>query len=482
MKTRYTFLVLLGLSLSDVSFGTVRQVPSAYSTIQAAINASVNGDTVLVAPGTYQENIIFRGKQIVVTSHYAINADPSYIPGTIIDGSNPSNSDSGSVVRIVNGEDSTAVLQGFTLTGGHGTLWEDEHGQPNRYWEGGGILIALSSPTIRHNIIRNNNVNRTGGTSTGGGGIRLGDGAPRILNNIIINNAGMYGGGLVSNYAAPIVRNNIVAYNVVSPAVAGLPTYGGGGLWFNGNVQGNRIENNTIVGNSATGTGGSAGGRGGGLIAVFGATITTRNNIVWGNTQTTGAQLAAPGSVANVSYSDVEGGFAGVGNIDLNPTFADTSFYLMTGSPCIDAGDTAVAFNDREDPGNPGNALWPSRGVLRNDMGAYGGPRAAILNGFLTSVPDVGDKLTPQTFSLLQNYPNPFNPATIIEFQIPQSGFVSLRVFDVLGREVATLVDDAKSPGNYSVRWDATAAGSGTYFARLESNGKSQITKMLLIR
>src|SRR5437867_3374851 len=259
MNEKVTVLFLVFL-LAYPALSTVRMVPATYPTIQSAINASVNGDTVLVAPGSYLENIVFRGKRIVVTSRYALNSDPAYILSTIINGSSPSHPDSGSCVRFVNNEDSSAVLQGFTLTGGYGTLWDDEHGPGNHYWEGGGVLIALSSPTIKNNIIRNNNVNRPGGVSTGGGGIRLGDGAPRILNNIIMNNAGMYGGGIVSNFASPIISNNIIINNVVSPAISGQPTYGGGGLWVNGSVAGNRIENNTIVGNSATGSGGSAAG------------------------------------------------------------------------------------------------------------------------------------------------------------------------------------------------------------------------------
>lgn len=475
-----SLIVMLAVCLGT-SKGTVRNVPGTYATIQAAINASVHGDTVLVAPGTYTENIVFRGKNIVVTSRFVLNSDPIYIQSTIINGGTPAFADSGSCVRIVNGEDSTAVLQGFTLTGGYGTLWQDEHG-PGRYWEGGGVFIALSSPTIKFNIIRNNNVNRTGGASTGGGGIRLGDGAPRILNNIIIGNAGMYGGGIVSNYASPTVRNNIIAYNIVSQGVAG-PTYGGGGLWFNGAVAGNKIENNTIVGNSSTG-GGSSGaqGRGGGMIAVFGATITTRNNVVWGNTQTTGGQVAAVSATALVTYSDIEGGFAGQGNMNLLPQFADTSFYLSSGSPCIDAGDTSAAFNDPPDPGNPALARWPARGGLRNDVGAYGGPLSRIIASVLTGVEEQRGENNPKEFMLLQNYPNPFNPTTSISYQLPTSGSVSLKVYDVLGREVATLVDGMKQRGTNTVTWDARGKASGIYIYKLTAGEYSALKKMILMK
>lgn len=98
-----------------------------------------------------------------------------------------------------------------------------------------------------------------------------------------------------------------------------------------------------------------------------------------------------------------------------------------------------------------------------------------------TEVAQVSSEI-PETFNLEQNYPNPFNPTTTIRFEIPYSGFVTLTIYDVLGCEVATLMNEETSPGTYSVRWDATTLGSGMYFARLESNGKHQVTKMILMR
>ncbi len=114
------FLVLFVFSLSNAN--TIK-VPQDFTTIQGAINASTNGDTVLVASGTYYENINFNGKNIVLTSNYGITGDASYIKSTIINGSTPAHPDTASCVRIISGEDSTAVLQGFTLTGGKGTKW-----------------------------------------------------------------------------------------------------------------------------------------------------------------------------------------------------------------------------------------------------------------------------------------------------------------------------------------------------------------------
>ncbi|MGH2569266.1 MAG: T9SS type A sorting domain-containing protein, partial [Bacteroidota bacterium] len=82
----------------------------------------------------------------------------------------------------------------------------------------------------------------------------------------------------------------------------------------------------------------------------------------------------------------------------------------------------------------------------------------------------------------LSTYPNPFNPSTRFEYRVAQAGFVSLKIYDLLGREVAVLVNEEKQPGAYSVVWNAGAMPSGVYFSRLESNGKSLIRKLLLVR
>lgn len=88
----------------------------------------------------------------------------------------------------------------------------------------------------------------------------------------------------------------------------------------------------------------------------------------------------------------------------------------------------------------------------------------------------------PNSYSLHQNYPNPFNPTTRIEFAIPKQGFVNLKIYDILGREVKVLVNEVKTPGNYSVDFNAAELSSGVYFYRLESNGFTDIKKMMLIK
>jgi hypothetical protein len=133
----------------------VLAVPSQYGTIQLAIDSARRGDTVLVARGRYYENIRFKGRGIVLTSQFARTRDLADIEQTIIDGSRPRHADTASVVMFVNQEDSMAVLQGFTITGGKGTVWLDA--KDHAYFrEGGGILCELSSPTIRFNYIIDN--------------------------------------------------------------------------------------------------------------------------------------------------------------------------------------------------------------------------------------------------------------------------------------------------------------------------------------
>ena len=88
----------------------------------------------------------------------------------------------------------------------------------------------------------------------------------------------------------------------------------------------------------------------------------------------------------------------------------------------------------------------------------------------------------PQTFSLEQNYPNPFNPSTTIRYQIPKAGFVKLKVFDILGNEITTLVNEYKMPSNYQVIFDGSKYASGVYFYQLVVNNFVSIKKMILLK
>lgn len=361
-------LLLLTLFLFPLfASAAVRAVPGSYTTIQAAIIASVNGDTVLVERGTYFENINYRGRNIVVMSRYGLTHDITDIIGTVINGSKPVNADSASVVLFINHEDSSAVLMGFTITGGKGTAWPDEH-SAGTFIEGGGILAAFASPRILHNLIINNEAvtTRNGIISAGGGGIRVGDGNPTIANNVIMNNRGRYGAGVVANYTGVIIRNNIIVGNV------GGGDYGGGGIWLNGpGPKPKFIENNTIIGNQSLSDGGGL------LFYDNTATAAVRNNILWGNIAVSAPQVSLrEGAVMDATFNDIQGGAVGNGNITVAPGFVD-SLLLSVASPLVDAGDTSAAYRDAA---SGATAVFPSRGTSRNDIGAYGGPFASSLS------------------------------------------------------------------------------------------------------
>lgn len=100
------------------------------------------------------------------------------------------------------------------------------------------------------------------------------------------------------------------------------------------------------------------------------------------------------------------------------------------------------------------------------------------------SVVGVDDSRTssPERFALEQNYPNPFNPSTKIRFEVPGSGFMSLKVFDLLGQEVATLVNEELKPGSYEVTWDASGMASGVYFYRLTTGTFTETKKLVHLR
>ena len=128
-------IILAIFALVSTAQGATIHVPADQPTIQDGIDAAVNGDTVLVAPGTYVENIDFKGKAITVKSKLGPKV-------TVIDGGNPLDPDYGSCVLFVNGEGVDSVLEGFTLTNGTGT---EVYG--NGVLVGGGICCETSNPT-----------------------------------------------------------------------------------------------------------------------------------------------------------------------------------------------------------------------------------------------------------------------------------------------------------------------------------------------
>ncbi len=465
-------LMLTGIPLFLLN-ANILNVPVNYPTIQSAINSAVNGDTILVAPGIYYENVNFRGKGILLSSYYLTNHDTSFISNTVINGNTPVYPDTASCVimtkpDISSASDTTAGLFGFTLTGGRGVVWNDIYYPGYLYREGGGIFIQNWSPRIRYNRILSNNIKDTLHPDGGGGGIRCCIGNPLIENNVIQYNFGYCGTAINFYHASGIIRNNIIAGNY------GASVYGGGAIYTYTNYQSNPIlvENNTIINNSS-----SVGC--GGLRFYLSNNVIAKNNIVWGNTP---LQIYLTQSSPSVSYCNIQGGWSGLSNINLNPQFINNTYYLSSTSPCIDAGDTSAIYNDPEDPLNPGLASWPASGTLRNDIGAFGGPHCSIIGSPVIGIKNIVTNSIIKDYVLFQNYPNPFNPTTNIRYDIRKNGIVKLIVFDALGREVETLVYEKQYTGSYEATFNASQYPSGVYFYRLTTESFSETMKMILLK
>jgi hypothetical protein len=88
----------------------------------------------------------------------------------------------------------------------------------------------------------------------------------------------------------------------------------------------------------------------------------------------------------------------------------------------------------------------------------------------------------PKEYSLAQNYPNPFNPSTMINYSMPKTGLVTIKVYNILGKEIATLVNEQKTAGNYSVKFTASRYASGVYFYRMQAGSFIETKKLILLK
>jgi parallel beta-helix repeat protein len=292
-----------------------------------------------------------------------------------------------------------------------------------------------------------------------------------ITGNLIeYDSSGVCGGGiygayeevpLIADYTGPIVYNNVIRNNYASS--------GGGGISFGHSGKG-ILVNNIIYGNQGTQGGGfyNYGQRGTKII----------NCIFWGNQANLHPQISNGDTSGVVSYCDVEGGYLGVGNIDIDPLFGDPingDFHLMSmacgdsaDSPCIDAG--------HPDSVDAELHCLAGLGTLRADMGAYGG------GGNLTGISPENPPLIPSKAILSQNYPNPFNPTTTISYNLPQASHVTLEIYDILGRKVEMLVDEEQAAGPHQAVWNAGDRASGIYFYRIQAGNIIETKRMLLLK
>lgn len=227
MKTKI-LLFTTTFFICGVLFGQIIHVPADQPTIQAGINAASDGDTVLVAEDTYYENIRFMGKAITVASEYIMDGDSNHIVNTIIDGSQAAEPDSAATVLFIHGEDTTSIINGFTITGGSGVMY-----MTYVVRAGGGIFAYNSGCKIMNNIIKENHVEDE--DKAGANGIAC------------VQDQGDYW---------VCIRDNYIGFNT---AIADGLTAFGGGMAIQPNCY---IENNLIEYNTCTNTGGATDGGG----------------------------------------------------------------------------------------------------------------------------------------------------------------------------------------------------------------------------
>jgi hypothetical protein len=287
-------------------------VPGNSPDIKTAIHFANPGETIVVADGVYtgpgNTDLDFQGKDLVVRSANGAARCILDCGGSVAD---PHRG-----FLFENGETRASVVEGFTIIGGR-----TAEGAIIDLFNGGGIRIRLdSSPTIRNCVFRDNTA------GCWGGGVYVGfGGSPLIVGCLFEGNAADDGGGLFSWQGAQTeIRNSVFLRNVASNAGGAIAEFGGGSIM---------LEGCTIAYNESPSW--SIGG-----VVDFGIQSTIRNSILWGNSGS--AQLNL-GSAMAVRFSNVQGGAAGEGNLDVDPQFRADGYHLKASSPCIDAGSPFYA-------------------------------------------------------------------------------------------------------------------------------------------
>jgi len=347
-KTGFLAIVMALILVPTVASAATIYVPTGQPTIQAGIDAAVDGDTVLVATGTYVENIDFLGKTITVQSEMGYKT-------TAIDGSQM-----GSVVTFVNGESEETLLDGFEIRNGYNNV-------------GGGINCDnYSDPIIANCKIIDNMADVLGG------GIHGSLSSLIIQDCQIVNNVAKYGGGICSGtFSSVEVTNCVIQGNIASEYGGGirhLPISGSGVFTncvisenvadFGGGVSCESLFRPTFT--NCTISNNTAFSSGGGIHFNESRYATLINTILWENSaELQGQEIwfrsVAPDSTLTISYCDVSGGEDSVfvatpstllwldGNVEVDPHFVGGGDYHLTSkSPCINNGTDAGVYTDMD--------------------------------------------------------------------------------------------------------------------------------------
>jgi len=460
--------LFLFIAFTSALQGATIYVPDDHSTIQDAISAAGTGDTIIVRAGTYYENINFQGKDITVKSEKG-----PFL--TVIDGSQ-----AGSVVSIYQGESSSAVLDGFTVTNGLAATGGGIYCQQSdptianniitrntatdTPWEdgGGGIFCKYSNPLIDSNMITENHA------VTSGGGVRLLKCAATLTDNTIALNTSIDGGGIVTQEFTGLIKDCVIVENTgdrggggvfcydSSPMIVNtvfgkntsLASWGwGGGIYCVAHSEPTLI-NCTFEGNSAIN---------GGAINCHSSSLTIYNTIMWDDDASSGdgpeIYLQSSSSLT-ISYSNVWGGQGaayvesgstlnwGSGMMIQLPLFHDptsSDYHLRWTSPCRDAGDISVSdLPDEDFEGDPRVALgMVDIGADEYDYHLY--PVGPVVPGQGMTLKMVGGPGLPVTLYLDNQVQDPPFSTRYGDFHLPWPPLWQAKVGTIPGSGILNL-------------------------------------------
>lgn len=148
-------------------------------------------------------------------------------------------------------------------------------------------------------------------------------------------------------------------------------------------------------------------------------------------------------------------------------------------SSVLGSGGTTTSGNNNRIVGTLGQNLIGVSSNANNISNAGFWYQATDL---ITSVEQIENDLLPTEFRLEQNYPNPFNPSTTIQFALPKTSNITIKIYDILGREVATLIDEEYQPGQYKIIFEAGQLASGLYVYRIQAGDFRETKKLMLLR
>lgn len=483
----FNFMLLVFFTLLQNSMADT-QIPAGNVSGQWSLKNSpylVNGEITIPNDSSL---IIEAGVNVILTGSYQIN-----IQGRII-AAGTENDTISFIAQDVDSAWNGLKFQNTPATNDTSKLIyckiRDVYVMQSGVINGGAISVkGFNKLLIAHCLITQNTI--TGDLHSAGAGLYIDSCSPLIANNIISYNAApkSHGGGVaIVTGSNPVFINNIIFKNHAT---------GGAGILIADNSNPVFI-NNTIVKNQADLAGDVVNHAG--AVDIIGCHPVFVNTILFANSAAVGSQIHFQnGGQADFYFCDIENGedgfarnlvnggsFSGIynSNIKTDPLFTNSEsddYNLSENSPCISSGTDSVFFNGKwnfmpsyDINGNPRPnpvGTIPDIGALESDEGHVYIP---------TSIEDL--TLIADGFQLLQNYPNPFNPKTEISYMLPVKSDVKITIFNDLGQQVRTLVDQLQKAGSYTVGFNAANLPSGLYIYNLQTNTTRISRKMILIK